>query len=283
MAPVVAAGRRRRLRPSLTVAALLAVALVTWIITISRMRGMDQGPGTELGDLGWFVGVWLTMTAAMMLPSTAPMVVAVRSAAIGRERGRPPPSAVAVLFVVGYLAAWTAYGLAAYGLFRVLFAHHPGFVAWNRYGPLVAGAAVAAAGVYQLTPLKRSCLRHCRTPLHLVMHRWRRGAAGAAAMGLEHGAWCLGCCLGLMLALFAVGVMSVAWMAIVAVVVFAEKVLPGGARLTAPVAITLVALGALIAVAPGRVPGLTEPGHVEMLARASDGGMSSHVGVRGAR
>ena len=283
MAPGASAGRRRRLSPTLTVAALLGVALVTWIVTISRMRGMDQGPGTDLGGLGWFVGVWVTMTAAMMLPSTAPMVLAVRSGARGRERDRPPASAVAVLFVVGYLAAWTAYGLAAYGLFRALSAHHPGFVAWHRYGPLVAGTAVAAAGVYQLTPLKRSCLRHCRTPLHFVMHRWRRGAAGAAAMGLEHGAWCVGCCLGLMLALFAVGVMSVAWMAIVAVVVFAEKVLPGGARLTAPVAITLVALGALIAVAPGRVPGLTEPRHVEMLALAPDGGMISHVGFHRVR
>ena len=120
------------------------------------------------------------------------------------------------LFVVGYVGAWTAYGLAAYGVFRAARGPPPGV---PRLGPgraVVAGAAVAAAGVYQLTPLKRACLRHCRTPLHFVMHRWRPGAAGAVAMGLEHGAWCVGCCLGLMLALFAVGVMSVAWMALVA-------------------------------------------------------------------
>ena len=91
---------------------------------------------------------------------------------------------------------------------------------------MVAGAAVAAAGAYQLTPLKRACLRHCRTPLHFVMHRWRAGRGRRLAMGLEHGAWCLGCCVGLMLALFAVGVMSLAWMALVALVIFAEKVLP---------------------------------------------------------
>ena len=243
-----------------TVAALLAVALVTWAVTIERMRGMDQGPGTDLGGLAWFTGVWVTMTAAMMLPSTAPMVVAVGAASEGRGGGRPPRPVVVALFVAGYVGVWTAYGLAAYGVFRLVAAHPPGFLAWDRAGPWVAGAAVAAAGAYQLTPLKRACLRHCRTPLHFVMHRWRPGPAGAVAMGLEHGAWCVGCCLGLMLALFAVGVMSVAWMALVALVIFAEKVLPAGARLTAPVAVCLLALGALIALAPGRVPGLVEPG-----------------------
>lgn len=257
--PGAAAARPLRLSPVLPVAVLLGIALVTWAVTIDRMRGMDEGPGTDLGGLGWFIGVWVTMTAAMMLPSTAPMVLMVRTASAQRERALGTRLTTA-LFVGGYLTAWTAYGLVAYGAFRVLAAHHPGLLSWDRQGPVVAGAAVAAAGLYQLTPLKRACLRHCRTPLHFVMHRWRPGAAGAFAMGLEHGAWCLGCCFGLMLALFAVGVMSIAWMAVVAVVIFAEKVLPGGARLTAPIAVCLVALGALIAVAPGRTPGLTQPG-----------------------
>ena len=259
MALAAAASRRFPLSPALTVAALLGVALVTWIVTLERMRGMDAGPGTDLGGLGWFVGVWVTMMAAMMLPSTAPMVVAVRRASAGRG-GRPAPPAVTALFIVGYLAAWTVYGLAAYGLFRLLEAHHPSLFAWDRGGPVVAGIAVAAAGAYQLTPLKRACLRHCRTPLHFVMHRWRAGWTGAVAMGAEHGAWCLGCCVGLMLVLFAVGVMSLTWMAIVALVIFAEKVLPWGARLTAPIAVCLIGLGVLIAVAPGSTPGLTDPG-----------------------
>ena len=161
---------------------------------------------------------------------------------------------------MGYVAVWTVYGLAAYGLFRALRAADPGFLAWDRQGPLVAGIAVVAAGVYQLTPLKHACLRHCRTPLHFVMHRWREGDAGALAMGLEHGAWCLGCCVGLMLVLFAVGVMSLAWMALLGAVIFAEKVLPLGARLAGLVALGLIALGVWIAIAPGRVPGLTQPG-----------------------
>ena len=246
----------------LTVAALLAVALVTWVVTIERMRGMDEGPGTDLGGLGRFIGVWVTMTAAMMLPSTAPMV-ADGASGLGTAgaRAAPPPPPSRSLFLAGYLAAWTAYGLAAYGTFRVLAAHHPPRSPGIARGPSSPARRSRLAGVYQLTPLKRACLRHCRTPLHFVMHRWRRGSAGAFAMGLEHGAWCLGCCLGLMLVLFAVGVMSIAWMAVVAVVIFAEKVLPGGARLTAPVAVCLVALGALIAAAPGPAcRGSTEPG-----------------------
>ncbi len=241
----------------MAVAALLGVALATWIVTIGRMQGMDAGPGTDLGGLAWFVGVWVTMTAAMMLPSTAPMVTGVRRAAAGRG-SRPAPSATTALFVGGYLLAWTAYGLLAYGVFRILEAHHPAWIAWDRGGPALAGAAVVAAGLYQLTPLKRACLRHCRTPLHFVMHRWREGHAGAVAMGVEHGGWCVGCCAGLMLALFAVGVMSLWWMAVVAAVIFAEKVLPSGERLAVPVALCLLALGAVIAVSPARA-GVSRP------------------------
>ncbi len=263
------APRAWRPRTVPTVAALLAVALVTWAATIATMRGMDAGPGTDLGGLGWFIGVWVTMMAAMMLPSAAPMVVAVGAAASARGRGRPPRPAAIALFVLGYLGAWSAYGLIAYGVFRLIAARPPDVIAWDRGGPWLAGAAVAAAGAYQLTPLKRACLRHCRTPLHFVMHRWRPGVVGAVAMGLEHGAWCVGCCLGLMLALFAVGVMSLTWMAVVAVVVFAEKVLPAGMRLTLPIAAALLALGAAIALAPESVPGLVEPGSMSGMSMGS--------------
>jgi predicted metal-binding membrane protein len=163
-------------------------------------------------------------------------------------------------FVAGYLVAWTAYGLVAYGLFRALRALQPGFLAWDAQGALVAGAAIAAAGAYQLTPLKRACLRHCRSPLHFVVGRWRGGRLGALAMGVEHGAWCVGCCGGLMLVLFALGVMSLRWMVLVAAVIFAEKVLPFGHRLPRAVAVAFLALGVWVAVAPGSVPGLTLPG-----------------------
>jgi predicted metal-binding membrane protein len=256
------AGRVWRTLPSVrtTTALVLAAALVTWIVTIARMRGMDAGPGTDLGGLAWFVGVWVTMMAAMMLPAALPMIVAFSRVSGGRARSGRADVVPTWVFLAGYLATWTAYGLAAYGLFRSIEAIDPGFLDWEAEGPVVAGAAIVAAGLYQLTPLKRACLRHCRTPLHFVLHGWREGRRGALRMGIGHGAWCVGCCWGLMLILFALGVMSLLWMAVVATIIFAEKVLPIGARLPRALAACFVALGIWIAVAPGSVPGLTEPG-----------------------
>jgi len=246
-------------RPVGLVALILGAALFTWIVTIERMQGMDAGPGTDLGAVGWYVGIWVTMMAAMMLPSVAPMALLFANVARGRaERGRVYISPW--IFLGGYLAAWTAFGLAAYGVFRGVRAADPGFLGWDEQGPWVAGGAVAAAGLYQLTPLKEVCLRHCRSPLHFVLHGWRDGRYGAFRMGVEHGIYCVGCCWGLMVVLLVLGVMSLFWMAVVAGVIFAEKVIPFGGRLTRPLAVLLVGLGIWVAAAPGTVPGLTEPG-----------------------
>lgn len=242
-------------RPLRVSVALLGAALAAWLVTVQRMRGMDAGPGTDLGGLGWFLGIWVTMTAAMMLPSAAPMVLTYARAA---TEARTP------LFVAGYLVAWTAYGLVAYGLYRGLDTAAPGWLAWGRAGPYVAGAAIAAAGLYQLTPLKEACLRHCRGPFVYLVRGWRPGRRGALRMGAEHGAFCVGCCWGLMLALFALGVMSLFWSAVVAAAIFAEKVLPRGVALSRALAVVLVVLGLLVAVAPARVPGLTQPAPMEM-------------------
>jgi predicted metal-binding membrane protein len=232
--------------------AVVAGALVAWIVTVDRMAGMDAGPGTPLGRIGWFTGVWATMMAAMMLPSAAPAVLL-----FSRTAKRP---LMTIAFVAGYLGVWIAYGLLAYAVYRLVARLDPGFLAWDRAGPWIAGGAVIAAGLYQLTPLKRVCLRHCRSPLHFLLARWRPGRLGAVRMGAQHGLYCAGCCWALMLVLFAVGVMSVFWMAVVTAVVFVEKVLPGGERLPRAVAVALVALGLWIAVAPASVPNLTEPG-----------------------
>ena len=132
---------------------------------------------------------------------------------------------------LGYLVAWTAFGLVAYGLYRWLRGRRRGGSPGTAQGPYVAGAALALAGLYQLSPLKEACLRHCRGPFRYLVHGWRDGRTGALRMGAEHGAFCVGCCWGLMLALFALGVMSLFWAAVVAAAIFAEKVLPrGGSR-----------------------------------------------------
>jgi predicted metal-binding membrane protein len=248
----VAAPRAQgRGRGMLVVLVLLAAALLAWVATARRMSGMDAGPGTDLGALGWFIGVWATMMAAMMLPSAAP---AVRLFALAARR----PSLTGA-FVAGYLAVWSAVGLLAYGADRALAALHPGVLAWDRGGPWFAGGAVLIAALWQLTPLKQVCLRHCRSPLHFLLARWRPGHAGALRMGATHGAWCTGCCWALMLSLFAVGVMSLRWMVVVSAIVFAEKVLPGGERVSRGIAAALAVVGICIALAPGSVPGLTQP------------------------
>lgn len=242
--------------PVWTTLAVLFGALVAWLVTIQRMDGMNDGPGTDLGSLGWYVGVWVTMMAAMMLPSAAPMVRLY--ARVSRDHGGG--AAATLAFVGSYLAVWTTVGLVAYVAYRVVVSIESGALAWDQAGPYVAGGAVAAAGLYELTPLKSVCLRHCRTPIHFLLGRWQRGLLGAARMGAAHGTYCVGCCVGLMLLLFAVGVMSLFWMILIATVILAEKLLPGGERLSRVLAVAFLALGLWIAVAPESVPWLTDPG-----------------------
>ena len=247
-----------RVTPAMVVAVLLAAALVTWIVTVQRMRGMDAGPGTDLGGLGSFIGIWVTMMAAMMLPSVAPMVLLFERVSSERAK-RGQPFVPTWMFALSYLAVWAVYGLAAYGLYRLIVQFDFGFLDWDRAGRYVAGGALAAAGLYELTPLKSVCLRHCRTPMHFVMGHWRSGRLGAIRMGAEHGAYCVGCCWGLMIVLFALGVMSLTWMAVVAALIFAQKLLPRGELLTRVFAVAFVAAGIWVASAPGSVPGLTLP------------------------
>jgi predicted metal-binding membrane protein len=260
--------RRSSLRPLWVSAVLLAAALGMWIVVAERMQGMDAGPGTSPGALGWFLGIWVTMMAAMMLPSVAPVVTLFARVAGGREHGRRAPP-LTLCFAVGYFAVWTIYGLAAYGLYQLVDDVDGDLLAWDRAGPWVAGGAIVAAGIYQLTPLKRICLRHCRSPLHFLLGNWRPGASGAVRMGVTHGSYCVGCCWGLMLILFAVGVMSIFWMVVVAAVIFAEKVLPMGDRLSVPLAVAFVAFGIWVAVSPGSVPRLTDPGDAPMMMESA--------------
>lgn len=249
LAPALAAVRGRLA----LVALLVGLAVAAWLWTADRMTGMDAGPGTGLGALGWFLGVWVVMMAAMMLPSVAPTVALYSS--MTRRRGPARP----LLFTGGYLLVWGAAGLAAYGLFALGHDALGPELAWDAGGRLLAGGVLLLAALYELTPLKDACLSRCRSPLGFLVGSWRDGARGALEMGARHGAWCLGCCWALMAALFALGVMSLAWMALVAALIALEKTLPWRRAATWTVTALLLLLAGLVLVAPHSLPGLTVP------------------------
>jgi predicted metal-binding membrane protein len=250
---------------------LVALAALAWLITSDQMSGMDAGPGTDPGSLGFFIGVWVVMMAAMMFPSIAPMVVMHARIQEGRrERGQPAEVGATAVFVCGYLVSWTAVGLVGYGIYRLGRAVTGDAFSWDDAGPYLAGAIVLGAAVYQLTPLKDVCLRHCRSPFMFLMKYWRPGRRGALRMGVIHGGWCVGCCWALMAALFALGVMSLGWMAFIAGLIALEKLLPSKALANRGIAVLLLVLGLAVAFTPESVPGLTVPGSPEAM-RAMEG------------
>jgi predicted metal-binding membrane protein len=233
---------------------LFVVAGVGWWWTFDQMQGMDDGPWTGLGTVGWFLGVWVVMMAAMMFPSVAP-TVALYSRMAG-ERWELAPW----LFAVGYLVTWTAAGALAFGVAFGGGRVAGDVLAWDRGGRWVAATTLLVAAVYELTPLKDACLGKCRSPLGLLLGSWRDGRSGALRMGAKNGAWCVGCCWALMLSFFALGIMSVVWMAIVAGLIAMEKTLPWRRIATYGTAAVLLTLGVLVLAVPASVPGLTIPG-----------------------
>jgi predicted metal-binding membrane protein len=235
------------------IALLLAAAVASWWSTAGRMRGMDDGPWTALGSAGWFIGVWLVMMAAMMLPSLAPTVALYSR--MTRQRSPVSP----LLFTAGYLVVWGAAGALAFALAAAGRGIAGDVLAWDRAGRWAAGATLLIAAAYELTPLKNVCLGKCRSPLGFLLGAWRAGPAGGLRMGARHGAWCLGCCWALMASLLALGVMSLAWMALVAALIAVEKTLPWARVATYGTAAILLVLGALVLAAPDAVPGLTIP------------------------
>jgi len=239
-------------------AGVTGTTFVTWIVTARLMGGMDAGPGTPLGGFFWFLTTWIIMMTAMMLPSE--MRFALVFSQFARDASNEENSTgLTWFFLSGYLLVWTSYGVLAYILDWAIRTLAPDFLAWDRQGPLFAGIVIIVAGLYQLTPLKQACLRHCISPVSFFTQRWRPGAVGALYLGIVHGIHCVGCCWGLMLVVFALGVMSLLWMSMLAVLMFAEKVLPWGTRITKPLAVGLVILGFWVVAAPETVPGLTHP------------------------
>jgi predicted metal-binding membrane protein len=204
-------------------AATIGLAAASWIVALWQMRGMDMGVATRLGSFGSFIAVWVVMMAAMMLPAAAPAVLR-RAQASGGMRAVP-------LFIGSYLALWALAGAAVYALYRP-------------HGPVAAAVVVIAAGLYECTPLKRHFRRRCRDSIR---------------SGLGFGLCCAGSSLGLMAMLVALGVMSVTWMSVTAIVVLAQKLLPPRAAVDVPLALAITGLGIWILLAPSSVPGLTPP------------------------
>jgi predicted metal-binding membrane protein len=258
---------------------LLGLTAIGWLLTRERMLGMDAGPGTDPGALGFYVVSWVVMMGAMMFPSIAPMVLAFAYVQRRRrDRGALSGAVSSWVFVAGYLLTWTAFGLLAYGLYVGVRSLSIPELSWHRGGPYLAGGVLIAAAIYQLTPAKSSCLSRCRAPLDFVLGHWHEGSAGALRMGAVHGAWCVGCCWALMASLFALGVMSLTWMVAIAGLIAVEKLLPRRDLANRLVAVTLLVLGLGVAFAPRDLPALTIPGSSQAMTAmqhmASPGGMT---------
>jgi len=248
---------RRIAREQMLLAGLLiALAVVCWWITDRRMDGMAMGPTIDVGGLGFYTGVWVVMMAAMMFPSVWPIV-----GMYDRIRtARSVPVAGTALVIGGYLATWTAWGLLAFGALRLGRGLFGNFLPWSGAGRWVAACVVLAAAVYQMTPVKNVCLTRCRGPVMFVMENFRPGLAGAFRLGAVHGAWCVGCCWALMAALFALGVMSIGWMAFIAALIAIEKLLPSRVAANWTVTAVLLVVGVALLVDPSVVPGMPDSG-----------------------
>jgi predicted metal-binding membrane protein len=263
------------LAPLSLLVSLVVLTGAAWALTLHHALGMgmpmgvvvrggmgaDGLGGMAMGGMtaaGWavggavvFVALWTVMMAAMMLPAALPMIVIFASAQARRARQAAVPTWV---FVAGYLLVWAAAGVLVYALVQIGSDIATVLSAGERatWAPLALGATLLAAGVYQFTPLKRVCLTHCRSPFAFVAQHWRDGRIGALRMGLRHGGYCLGCCWALFAVMVAAGVMSLAWMLLLTLLVFVEKVLPQGRRAAPVIGVALIVLGLMVA--SGAVP-----------------------------
>lgn len=236
---------------------LLLLAAVGWVVILTQaghsqpmggMPGHAMGPDLTMGSAPLFFAMWVAMMAAMMFPSAAPMILLYAKVQEQRHSGNT------TLFVVPYLALWVFFGAVAFALGASVevLAERSSWVRehWARAG----GALLVLAGLYQLSSLKQRCLSKCRSPLGFLIQSWRPGAAGAVRMGLGHGVYCLGCCWLLFLVLVPLGVMNLAAMLVVTILVFAEKVLPGGRTASHVGALLLVLYGLAVIVRPALLP-----------------------------
>jgi predicted metal-binding membrane protein len=252
---MTALGRAPRL--PLAVPAAIAAA---WLVAIAAQAGggpalhhdAPAGGGAPLAaGLVLFVIAWQAMTAAMMLPSSLPLV-RLFAAASARQ---PLPRATMVAFLMGYAYVWSAFGIAAF-LGDVGLDHLTHEVAWLHERPwAIAGGALALAGVFQFTSLKERCLRECRRPESFMARHYGHGLGAAFGLGRRHGLFCVGCCWALMLVMFAAGMASLPWMAALTALMVVEKAVPGGHRAVPLAGIVLLAWAGLVLAHPGWLPG----------------------------
>jgi predicted metal-binding membrane protein len=245
--------RRERLIIGGCLAAMVVLAWLYLFHTKMAMPDMDM-PGMVMLDLNkWgpstvvllFV-MWTVMMVAMMVPSATPMILAFLTVNQRRQATERPLVPVAI-FLFGYLAVWTAF--SAIATFAEWSLHQAAMLSttMTATSPVLNGGLLIAAGIFQLTPLKRACLKGCQSPLSFIMSEWREGAGGAFVMGLRHGAYCAGCCWILMALLFVAGIMNLLWVAVIALFVMAEKILAKGELLGRVAGIALVVAGAAMA------------------------------------
>jgi predicted metal-binding membrane protein len=234
--------RRENLLPGL---ALIVLAAAGWAY-VAYQAGSMQNMGSAVGGMAMggigetvlFLSAWAVMMVAMMVPATLPLILLYRTIARNRLSGVQAQVGVVAL-LVGYIAVWTAVGLPAYAY--ALFADRAGLLA-----TMLPALLLVVGGIYQFTPLKRICHARCSNPLFFLMQNWRSGAAGALRLGVVHGVDCLGCCAGLMVGLVALGMMNLAWMLTAAVIIFAEKTIPGSHRIARPFGVVMVAGGVVV-------------------------------------
>ena len=249
------------------VALLVAVAALAWGFTVHQARMMDAMEAAMWRDMNMSMNgmapswtpvdavllfiMWAAMMAAMMMPGASPMVAAF--ATINRRRReRSAPHVPTAIFLLGYLTAWASFSLLATALQWLL--QMSGLLTTMMQSASYYFSAVLflAAGLYQFSPLKERCLSLCRSPDGFILSEWRDGALGAAVMGLRHGVFCMGCCAGLMVLLFAVAVMDLRWVAALTVLVTAEKLLPGPKFWRFGIGVALLAIAAAFTAAAVR-------------------------------
>jgi predicted metal-binding membrane protein len=250
-------------------AALLGLAAAGWAVLIWQANRPGMAMGDQEGEMamaapstldltagmsaGLFLAMWVAMMAAMMFPTAAPMVLMFARVHAGKRR-RGQAFVPTWVFTGAYLALWTAFGAVAYLLAEAASTWLGRSTSGSAEVARVGAVAVVLAGLYQLTPLKRVCLRHCRSPLAFVTQHWREGRAGSFLMGLQHGLYCLGCCWLLFVLLFPIGVMNLAAMLLITALIFAEKILPAGERTARVAAAALIGYGVLILALPAALP-----------------------------